>query len=94
MSKIEESELRRAFGQYDTDKSGFLERPEVVVALQTLGIAESDTDRVFSRLDANNDGKISFEEFSNGAHAIRGELLALFAEFDKDKNGEISLEGL
>ena len=63
--------VRKAFEIYDTDKSGFLERDEIKKLLDDacgeLGadeITEEQLDAVIQTVDANNDGKFSFDELN------------------------------
>ena len=67
-SEIEDI-VRKAFEIYDVDKSGTLERDEVKKLLNDacgeLGaesITDEQLDAVIATVDANNDGKISYEE--------------------------------
>jgi Ca2+-binding EF-hand superfamily protein len=69
-AEIEEI-VKKAFEIYDTDKSGFLERDEIKKLLDDacgeLGadeITESQLDAVIQTVDANNDGKFSFDELN------------------------------
>lgn len=69
-AEIEEI-VKKAFEIYDTDKSGFLERDEIKKLLDDacgeLGadeITEDQLDAVIQTVDANNDGKFSFEELN------------------------------
>ena len=69
-SEIEDI-VRKAFEIYDADKSGYLERDEIKKLLDDacgeLGadeITEEQLDAVIQTVDANNDGKFSFEELN------------------------------
>ncbi|KAG6541987.1 hypothetical protein Mapa_016624 [Marchantia paleacea] len=63
--------LRLCFQLYDTDRSGFISREELASMLRALpeeylppDVTEpGKLDEMFDRMDANNDGRISFEEF-------------------------------
>lgn len=58
--------LRQLFKIVDTDNSGYLDKKEVMVALNMLGfkwLGEKQVDKIFSRADANGDLEISLEEF-------------------------------
>jgi len=57
--------LAATFAFHDTDRSGFLERDEIAVALRSSGfyISQDNFDTVIDSIDENGDGHISFEEF-------------------------------
>lgn len=58
--------LRQLFKIADTDNSGYLDKQEVMVALNLLGfkwLGEKQVDKIFARADANGDLEISLEEF-------------------------------
>jgi len=58
--------LRQLFKIVDTDNSGYLDKDEVMVALNALGfnwLGEKEVDKIFARADANGDFEISLEEF-------------------------------
>ncbi|KAL7569330.1 hypothetical protein ACA910_016872 [Epithemia clementina (nom. ined.)] len=58
-------QLRAAFDRKDIDSSGYLERGEISAALATCGVIASEqaVANLMADMDANGDGKISFEEF-------------------------------
>lgn len=58
-------ELRIAFETFDEDKSGMLEVDEVIELALSLNAqtTREEFTEMFSGLDTNQDGKISFEEF-------------------------------
>ncbi|KAH7547687.1 hypothetical protein JRO89_XS14G0002600 [Xanthoceras sorbifolium] len=63
--------LRLCFQMYDTDRSGCISKEEVASMLRALpddclpaDITEpGKLDEIFDRMDANSDGKVTFEEF-------------------------------
>lgn len=59
----DDKNIRFAFDCLDTDKSDFLSRDEIVVALQNFQIPESEIDDIVTTVDANRDGRIDFFEF-------------------------------
>ncbi|CAI9093542.1 OLC1v1029056C1 [Oldenlandia corymbosa var. corymbosa] len=66
-----EDALRLCFQMYDTDRSGCISKEEVASMLRALpddclpvDITEpGKLDEIFDLMDANNDGKVTFEEF-------------------------------
>mmetsp|Transcript_19542 Transcript_19542/g.35378 ORF Transcript_19542/g.35378 Transcript_19542/m.35378 type:complete len:245 (+) Transcript_19542:366-1100(+) len=65
-SDVGQAVLRQIFTLVDTDKSGYLDKDEIAVALNLLGfkwLKEKQVEKIFERADANGDTKISLEEF-------------------------------
>lgn len=70
--------LRKAFDSFDTDRSGYLDRHELIAALTLLGVRlkddggaavkeldkDGDGKLTFADLDVDGDDKIDYEEFS------------------------------
>ena len=67
MTDPSEDELRECFDAFDKDHSGTIERNEIKEVCTQLGIdaTKAEIDNLMSTADADGDGKISFEEFSN-----------------------------
>lgn len=67
------SELRAAFNEMDTDKSGDVNLNEFTAAVLELklDITIIDIKRLFDVFDASNDGLISYQEFLD---AFRGSM--------------------
>ena len=88
------AKFRKEFAASDTNKDGFLSRPEVKTRIGRMGAAGKSLDPVhaerladlwFTRADANKDGKVSEAE----AQAL---LSATFAKYDANKDGKIGGE--
>lgn len=48
------------------DGNGFLDRDEILVAIRGMpGTRDKDIDVIFAEMDANHDGKISYQEFAS-----------------------------
>ena len=62
---MDTEELRVIFEQFDTDKSGSLEIPEIVKVCEKVETptTEAELRNLFREIDLNQDGKISFDEF-------------------------------
>lgn len=60
-----EADLKAAFMVFDTDGSGFIERSELKSAMKVIGetLSDRDIDELLQTTDADNDGKINYEEF-------------------------------
>ena len=62
--------LQQIFKYVDADKSGYIDKDELSVALSLLGfkwLKEKQVDGIFKRADVNEDGMISMEEFMDEA---------------------------
>ncbi|KAL7495088.1 hypothetical protein ACHAWT_007323 [Skeletonema menzelii] len=62
--------LQQIFKYVDVDKSGYIDKEELSVALSLLGfkwLKEKQVDAIFARADVNGDGMISLEEFMDEA---------------------------
>lgn len=59
--------LQAAFDRHDLDASGYLEQDELAATLAASGIIASkeSVTELMDAIDANGDGKVSFEEFVN-----------------------------
>ncbi|KAK4576127.1 hypothetical protein RGQ29_026898 [Quercus rubra] len=63
--KLEREEhLYKAFQYFDKDNSGFITRDELQSAMKEYGMGDDETIReIISEVDADNDGRINYEEF-------------------------------
>ena len=63
---LSSAELKKAFDEFDLDKSGTLEAGELAKVCSSVGIEadEAKLKAFFDQIDTDHDGKISFEEFS------------------------------
>jgi len=108
MNSLSPEQARRliyAFGIFDRDNSGFIERGEMIQVFRMLGAnpAQHEIDLMLSYIDANQDGRLGFDEFAGLWSAREAtKLEANFAEemelafkaFDTDGNGELTREEL
>ncbi|XP_042224648.1 ras and EF-hand domain-containing protein homolog isoform X7 [Homarus americanus] len=60
------SQLHQLFRTCDREGKGFIVEEELRELCSSLGIAADDSDIIFSDLDQDQDGKISYTEFSKG----------------------------
>ncbi|KAL6547070.1 Calcium-dependent protein kinase 33 [Orobanche minor] len=60
----DEEKLYKAFRHFDKDKCGYITRDELSQAMAQYGIGDGTIiDEVLDDVDANNDGKINYDEF-------------------------------
>lgn len=93
LPKDEEKRLKDMFLQIDTDKSGQIDRDELLEGMAKLHgssvKAKDEVDRIFQYADADGSGKISFSEFKSAF--VQKELLLqedklkeMFNKYDED----------
>ena len=58
-----EETLKRAFNLIDKDKSGSLEKKELLEVLKISGFGYQDALELAAKIDQSNDGKIQLKEF-------------------------------
>ena len=61
--------LRKIFNLFDADKSGYIEKKELLVMLQRLGLGKDACtkdalQKVFAAADLNDDDRVDFAEFT------------------------------
>lgn len=85
---------KKYFDEIDKDKSGFIDRKEVVELLKRVNIPPSKKliDDIFKECDTDGDGKISDMEFEKYAAAQDKKLYAMFSDMDQEKRGFITPE--
>ena len=98
--KKEEENLREIFRQFDTEKKGLITKEIFLKQLNSL-YGENDaaviTERIFSKLDLDGSGEISYNEFLTAMIDDKkivtiDRLDKAFKLFDKDGNGKLSIE--
>ena len=80
--------LKAAFEQFDADKSGYIDREELSLMLRKLGF-EWQGASVFASADANNDGKVSYDEFL----AVFGKVEVAKSKTPDEPKGSAAAEG-
>ncbi|KAM6931194.1 ras and EF-hand domain-containing protein [Xenentodon cancila] len=68
MSVEERDRLRTLFHAYDVDNSGRIERNEFLTICAELQVPAAEADRIFNRLDVDQDGTVTLQEFIHGFH--------------------------
>lgn len=66
MSAEEKRRLSALFHAYDADNSGSIEKNEFFTICQELHVAPQEAEGIFKRLDVDNDGTVTLEEFISG----------------------------
>nr|QDO16204.1 centrin 2 [Lingulodinium polyedra]QDO16206.1 centrin 2 [Lingulodinium polyedra] len=101
LTEDEIDEIREAFNLFDTDGSGTIDPAELKAAMRSLGF-ETKNPTIFQMIaDLDQDGTpIGFEDFLDAITAKLGDretregIYKIFALFDDDKTGGISLKNL
>jgi calcium-dependent protein kinase len=94
--------LRATFMKMDADGSGTITRAEMAEAMRGMGVAERDPSvfkRVIDAVDADGDGRISWEEFLEASLEpqmvkYQQQVWQAFCAMDTDGDGHISIAEL
>ncbi|KAM7017819.1 ras and EF-hand domain-containing protein [Tautogolabrus adspersus] len=73
MSEEEQERLRTLFRTYDADNSGSIERNEFLTICCELQVPATEADRIFDRLDVDQNGTVTLQEFIIGFNDRYGE---------------------
>ncbi|XP_034547170.1 ras and EF-hand domain-containing protein [Notolabrus celidotus] len=73
MSAEEQERLRSLFRTYDVDNSGSIERNEFLTICAELQVPAAEADRIFDRLDVDQNGTVTLQEFILGFNDRYGE---------------------
>ncbi|RVE68124.1 hypothetical protein OJAV_G00088570 [Oryzias javanicus] len=84
MSAGEQERLRALFRAYDVDNSGRIERSEFLTICAELQVSAAEADKIFERLDVDQDGTVNLQEFIHGFHDR-------YAEEMEADGGEVSV---
>lgn len=75
MSAEERERLRSLFHAYDVDNSGQIEKNEFLTICAELQVSTDEAERIFNRLDVDQDGTVTLMEFISGFHDRYGEVM-------------------
>lgn len=75
MSAEERERLRSLFNTYDADHSGEIEKNEFLTICAELQVSTDEAERIFNRLDVDQDGTVTLMEFISGFHDRYGEVM-------------------
>nr|CCA23977.1 calciumdependent protein 4 putative [Albugo laibachii Nc14] len=102
ITQDEVEEIREAFNLFDTDGSGTIDPKELKTAMQSLGFEAKNQIiyQMIADIDKDGSGSIDFDEFLDMMTAkmsdknTREDIQKVFALFDDDQTGKISLRNL
>jgi len=94
--------LRETFSQFDKNGDGKLTSSELKIGIRKIPgctMTDDDVDNLMSVMDSNRNGFIDYTEFIAGClqshnYLKENHLKSAFAYYDKDANGNISLDEL
>ncbi|KAJ3090786.1 hypothetical protein HK102_002688 [Quaeritorhiza haematococci] len=96
INTAEEELYREAFSMFDKDGNGTIEKPELELAIQSMGldVSEDEIQKMIANVDADKSGAVDLEEFVAmmvalnpfhfGANSNRS--LSLFQPYGQDKS--------
>ncbi|XDA82288.1 hypothetical protein R6Z07F_012207 [Ovis aries] len=102
LSEEQVAEFKEAFDKFDKDKDGTISVQELGTVMQEVGLKPSEAELkvLIARLDTDNNGIISFQEFLEAMAAglqtsdTEEDLREIFRAFDQDNDGYISVDEL
>ena len=93
--------VRETFAMFDENKSGDIDKTELSKLLEVLGIElnEKKQNELMRDMDKQGVGTISYDDFVNLMKKfefgnVQTHLISAFNEYDKDMDGEVSLDDL
>ncbi|XP_077460732.1 mitochondrial adenyl nucleotide antiporter SLC25A24-like [Stigmatopora argus] len=77
------------FDQMDLNKDGYIDIKELRKGLAGRGLSKASLERIVKAGDANEDGVLDFEEFTQYLRTHEKQLKVMFRSLDKNNDGEI-----
>ena len=90
--------LLRTFNEIDKDNDGYLDEEEILAVMRSMGLGRSPGEDVMAQMDADGDGKVTFEEFAmwmdedDGSHAIEERTVGLMTRSVRSEQLEKSTQ--
>ena len=99
LDQAQKDELASAFALFDRDKDGRVSTRELGAIMRSLGhpLSENELQQIINEADEDNNGTIEQDEFlammarrMNVGDSVEEEIKAVFQQFDKNNDGQIS----
>jgi len=87
---MDEQKLRELYNNLDKSGSGYIDKMDARLALETLlgcEVTHKQVHDFFSQMDTNGDGVITYDEFRDWVKGRREEMLVLFSALDRNGTG-------
>jgi Ca2+-binding EF-hand superfamily protein len=86
--------VKEAFTFWDKDGDNFITPADLTALFESFNRTELNANADFAKVDADGDGKVTFEEFSALVQAEQTSFKKLFEFYDKNNTGSLSVSEL